>query len=92
MSVTSRLVLRLSSRNRIISRRRKHYRRMLEVLRDLPGGRALFPELPAGVVPYVFPMVVDDPDRVFPALKRQGVPILRWEQRWPKAWTTRYAR
>lgn len=80
MSVASRLILRLAYRTRIVSRRREHYQRMLEGLRDLPGGRPLFPELPAGVVPYVFPMIVDDPDRVFPVLKRAGVPILRWEQ------------
>lgn len=80
MSVISRIIVARVSTSRIISRRRKHYRRMLEALSDLAGGRPLFPELPPGVVPYVFPMVVDDPDRVFPVLKRQAVPILRWEQ------------
>lgn len=80
MSVASRLILGWASKARIVSRRREHYRRMLGALRDLPGGRPLFPELPAGVVPYVFPVLVDDPDRVFPALKRQGVPMLRWEE------------
>jgi dTDP-4-amino-4,6-dideoxygalactose transaminase len=80
MSVTSQLIMGWASKSRIIRRRRKNYRRMLDALSDLPGGRPLFRELPDDVVPYVFPMVVDDPQRAFPALKRLGVPILRWEQ------------
>jgi hypothetical protein len=80
MSAASRFILRRASRSRIVRRRRENYRRLLEAVRDLPGGRPLFRELPDEVVPYVFPMVVDDPQRVFPVLKRQGVPILRWDQ------------
>jgi perosamine synthetase len=80
MSITSRFILGRASMPRIVSGRRANYRRMLDALRDVRGARPLFRELPASVVPYVFPLLVDDPDRVFPMLKRQGVPILRWDQ------------
>jgi dTDP-4-amino-4,6-dideoxygalactose transaminase len=59
--------------------RRHYYERLARGLADLPNGRPLSPVLPAGVVPYMFPFLIDQPESVFPALKRQGVPIYRWE-------------
>jgi hypothetical protein len=35
--------------------------------------------LPDEVVPYVFPLLVDNPDRSFLRLKMRGVPLFRWE-------------
>jgi hypothetical protein len=34
--------------------------------------------LPEGVFPYVFPLVTDEPERKFPALKNAGVPVIRF--------------
>jgi perosamine synthetase len=79
MSITARFILGRASKTRIANGRRRNYFRMLEVLSDLPGGKPLFPELPKDVVPYVFPMMVNDPQTVFALLKRRGVPILRWD-------------
>ncbi|HEX5136653.1 MAG TPA: DegT/DnrJ/EryC1/StrS family aminotransferase [Planctomycetota bacterium] len=73
----TRFVLALSNCRRIARRRRENYAFLLEGLRGLPGTRALFPALPEGVVPYVFPLLVED-ERVFPRLKRSGVPIVRF--------------
>ena len=42
----------------------------------------LFDRLPTGVVPYVFPLRVDRPGRVFVRLKTDGVPLFRWERLW----------
>lgn len=67
---------------RIIARRRQHYRRLDAALRDLPGARPLYDALPDGVVPYVFPLWVDRPERVFARLKNDGVPLFRWERLW----------
>ena len=67
---------------RIIARRRRHYRRLDQALRGLPGARPLFDRLPAGVVPYIFPLWVDCPARVFARLKNDGVPLFRWERLW----------
>ncbi len=67
---------------RIIARRRRHYRRLGEALGDLPGARPLYDHLPDGVVPYIFPLWVDRPGRVFARLKNDGVPLFRWERLW----------
>jgi dTDP-4-amino-4,6-dideoxygalactose transaminase len=79
MSLTSQFVFRHTSMERTIAGRRRNFSMLLEALRDQPGCHPLFPHLPAGVVPYVFPLYVDDPQRVFPILKMQGVPMFRWE-------------
>jgi len=79
MSLTSRTIMHLSSTEEIIGRRRAIYRSFLTGFDKLPGCRPIFPSLPNTVVPYVFPLFVDRPERVFPTLKSQGVPIFRWE-------------
>jgi len=73
----TRLMLLLSNRGRIARLRRRNYARLLDGFRGLPDTTILFPALAEGVVPYVFPLLVED-ERVFPALKRKGVPILRF--------------
>ena len=78
MSGISRFILRTASRSRIIDRRRQNFSLLLRGLSGIPGATPLFSRLPEGVVPYVFPLLVDAPERVFPTLKQQGVPILRF--------------
>lgn len=64
---------------RIAQARRTNYRRLAAALGGLPGCRPLRPELPDETIPYVLPLLVDDPAQVFPALKQARVPVLRWE-------------
>jgi perosamine synthetase len=78
MSQTSRTILRLASKSRVAEERRRNYRILLEGLAGLPGSRPLFSTLPDGVVPFAFPLLVDEPTRIFHALKSQGVPIMRF--------------
>jgi dTDP-4-amino-4,6-dideoxygalactose transaminase len=78
MSLVGRLVVRAASKARIASIRRKHYLALLEGLRGVTGGRPLFAELPATVVPQVFPFLIDDPEKVFSRLKSAGVPVIRF--------------
>jgi dTDP-4-amino-4,6-dideoxygalactose transaminase len=73
----TRFVLAAADQARIASHRRRNYALLLDGFRGLPHTTILFPSLPEGVVPYVFPLLVED-DRVFPALKRRGVPIVRF--------------
>ena len=35
------------------------------------------------VAPYVFPLWVDDADRVFHAMRAQNMPVFRWDRIWP---------
>lgn len=74
----SRFVTRRAALPRLAERRRAHYRRLAEGLRDLPRVSLPFPALPATVVPYVFPAVFEEPERVFDVLKRRGVPVIRF--------------
>ena len=67
---------------RIIARRRHNYLRMAEALADLPDANPLFPVLGDTVVPYVFPLWVERPERVFRRLKEGAVPLFRWERLW----------
>jgi len=84
MSRFSRAVLRLANYRHIAAARRRNYQRLQSALQDLPGCRPLLAALPEGVVPYVFPLLVDVPETVFAELKRQGIPILRFgEIPWP---------
>lgn len=84
MSIWSQIIMAASSLSRIVDQRRKNYLIFLRELSGIPGGTPLFTQLPEGVVPYVFPFRVDEPERIFPILKQQGVPILRFgEFLWP---------
>ena len=78
MTLSSNLILRLASKMRIVKRRRAAYQRMLDGLAGLPGSRPLFDRLPPFVVPYVFPLLVDLPETVFPLLRQRGVPMYRF--------------
>jgi dTDP-4-amino-4,6-dideoxygalactose transaminase len=64
---------------RIVERRRHNYRRLALELRNLPHTRLPFPDLPEHVVPYVLPLLVEHPERVFERLKRIGMPLFRWD-------------
>jgi dTDP-4-amino-4,6-dideoxygalactose transaminase len=73
-----RLLLRHAPRDRIVCKRRENFQSMLQQLGAIPGMRPLFTRLPDGVVPHVFPVLVDMPETVFPQLKKAGVPVIRF--------------
>lgn len=75
----SRWACRHSNVAAIASRRRENYRRWTAATMNLPYCRPLFPELPAGCIPYMFPLYIDRPDTHFYRLKYLGVPIWRWD-------------
>jgi dTDP-4-amino-4,6-dideoxygalactose transaminase len=77
--LTSRWIARTAAHGRITESRRAHYQRWLNGLEGTSGVTPLFPVLPDGVVPYVFPIVAGDPARTFATLRNAGVPIWRWE-------------
>lgn len=77
-SLFSRCMLRLVSRRRMGALRRKNYLHLQAALADLPGCRPLFPSLPDGVYPWVFPLQLDNPRPIFSTLKQNGVPIIRF--------------
>ena len=82
ISLASRQLVERLPVGRIIERRRRNYVRMAEALSDLPDARPLFPVLGDAVVPYIFPLWVERPERVFRRLKEEAVPLFRWERLW----------
>jgi dTDP-4-amino-4,6-dideoxygalactose transaminase len=79
LSFASKCVLHSVGVTRIVELRRAHYRRLLVELEPLREARALFDELPNFVVPYVFPLLLQKPDRDYMRLRNAGLPLYRWE-------------
>ena len=77
-SFFSRYLTKRMSKTRIAVNRRKNYTILLEALSGLSGCRPLFNKLAEGVVPYVFPLLVEEPERFFKPLKNHGVPVIRF--------------
>lgn len=67
----------------IVSRRRQNYAWLAGALADAPGVRPLVLNLPADAAPYVFPLWVADPEPRYQALRAAGIPVFRWDWRWP---------
>ncbi|MDI6750880.1 MAG: DegT/DnrJ/EryC1/StrS family aminotransferase [Rhodocyclaceae bacterium] len=63
----------------IIQKRRDNYQRWSMATMNLPYCRPLYPELPEGCIPYMFPLIIDQAETHFYWLKRLGVPIWRWD-------------
>ncbi len=78
MSRISQFILMRSKRDRICEVRRRNYQAMIDALTDAPGIKPLFSNLPKDVVPWVVPVIVQDPVELFAKLKNAGVPISRF--------------
>ncbi|MBY0238443.1 MAG: DegT/DnrJ/EryC1/StrS family aminotransferase [Burkholderiaceae bacterium] len=76
----SRALLALSSRQDLCRRRRRNYLALEQAVHGLPGCRPLHAALPEHAVPWVFPLLVDDPEPVFERLQAAGVPLVRFGQ------------
>ena len=77
-SMFSFLTMRAVSHTRIVSLRRRHYLALQAAVGKLPGCRPLFTGLPDGACPWVFPLLVDQPEAVFARLQAAGVPMVRF--------------
>ncbi len=79
-SVMAKVMSRTINFRRGATARRDNYRFLLDRCSALGRARALYGELPEGVVPYVFPLVLEHPAEDFRRLKYRGVPIWRWDE------------
>ncbi len=86
MSASSRFILRYVSTNKIIQTRLKNYAFLSKHLSKTDQYMPLHTTLPENTVPYVFPLLITDEDlnvdEIFYGLRREGVPLLRWECLW----------
>lgn len=80
--LVSRALFRLHGRARQHARRRENYRAYAAALAGLEGARPLESALPDSAAPYVFPLLVDDADNVYHALRLAGMPVFRWDRVW----------
>ncbi|MCM8596880.1 DegT/DnrJ/EryC1/StrS family aminotransferase [Accumulibacter sp.] len=80
---TARVLRRLLPRGHIIDRRRRNFAIYREHFSGTCGAHQLFESPDDAAVPYVFPLWVDDADRVYHALRAQGLPVFRWDRIWP---------
>lgn len=76
----SRWLAKHTNLSRLVTRRRDNFNQWLRAVDGLPHCRPLFNALPDGVVPYMFPLYIDDPDTHFYLLKHLGIPIWRWDE------------
>jgi hypothetical protein len=74
LSTFTRLRLPFTDVDRVAARRRESFRYVLERLLPCAAVRPMFPELPDGVTPYSFPIVVrEGRDGLRSALVREGI-------------------
>lgn len=68
---------------RIVLRRQQNFDRLSAALAGLPRTCLLMPRRADTHAPYLVPLWVDDAERVYHGLRAQGLPVLRWDRRWP---------
>jgi dTDP-4-amino-4,6-dideoxygalactose transaminase len=68
---------------RLVAARRRNHQRFAQHFASTPDLRPLHAVLPAGAVPYVFALHVQRPDALYLRLRAFGVPLFRWDVRWP---------
>tara|TARA_R110001583_G_scaffold143203_1_gene295320 strand:+ start:31067 stop:32257 length:1191 start_codon:yes stop_codon:yes gene_type:complete len=79
-TVGTRLFTRHSDMQSIIDKRRNNFQRYLDAFKTTASIKPLHQQLPDRVVPYIFPLLLEDPQHHFSRLKLAGVPIWRWEE------------
>jgi perosamine synthetase len=70
---------------RSVARRRLHHAQLTKYLEGCPELRPVVTEWPDDCAPYVFALWVDRPDPGYQILRQLGIPVFRWNWRWPGA-------
>lgn len=78
MSVVSQRVLGSADVPGITATRRSNYATLLRACERLAGLEAVFPELPEGVCPWVFPVVARGRTDFHLELRARGIPAVTW--------------
>ena len=79
----TKILQSLIPRGRIIARRQQNFATYARHFAQVDGARPLF-ALPAeAVAPYVFPLWVDDAERVYRDIRALALPVFRWDRIWP---------
>lgn len=73
----------LLPRGCIIARRQQNFANYAGQFAHVYGARPLFPLPSKAVAPYVFPLWVDDAERVYREIRARDLPVFRWDRTWP---------
>ncbi len=76
---SSSWVMRHTDVHRLAEKRRINYATWAQRVSNLPFCKPLQQDIPDDCVPYMFPLVLEQPGLHFYPLKRLGVPIWRWD-------------
>lgn len=68
---------------RMVESRRRTYAAMVDIFSGVTRMRPLRPFLGPHAVPYVFPLLADEPDAAFARVRAAGLPVFRWDRYWP---------
>lgn len=79
----SRFLGNVRSRGRNINQRRVNFTTYLDAFAPLRNVHLLHSSLPDHAVPYVFPLWVEDADRVYAEIRNRQLPVFRWDRIWP---------
>lgn len=79
MSKVSKFLVKYVSMKRIVNKRRVYFDMFLSRLSNYSNAKILITRQPNNTTPYMFPLIIEDPEDVFPKLKNMRVPIWRWE-------------
>ena len=83
--VFSKFIYKMADKERLVRRRRNNFHILLNELKEISGVKPLFDKLPPMVVPYTFPIVSKNADKLAKNLKSRGVGVLRFgEFLWEK--------
>jgi dTDP-4-amino-4,6-dideoxygalactose transaminase len=70
----------------IVKKRQRNYAQYENHFKSTTQARPLFnltEKDSAAIAPYVFPLWVDDADRIYQVLKELNFPVFRWDKLWP---------
>ncbi len=70
-------------KGRNIAQRRANFAGYLAAFQASSMARPVRPALPEHAVPYVFPLWVEDCDRVYAEIRARKLPVFRWDRIWP---------
>lgn len=79
----TRTLQSLLPRGRIIARRQQNFATYAVHFAQVNGARPLFDLTSQAVAPYVFPLWVDDADRIYREIRALALPVFRWDRIWP---------
>lgn len=79
ISRVSLWILQHSDGQAVYEKRRHNYRILQAELEQIPGVAPLFPSLPQGICPWIFPVVFHDLPNAHRRLRARGIPAVAWE-------------